>query len=243
MNIFLRRIPANTRHGEIEDFIRPVLNKGFFGKPGHIINIEILALRDLNQGSIEYHGVVTLESELLDHKIINRLKNRRLNGRYVMVRPFYQRSWNNDPRKNSSSQVESKFIEKRKGDRRRGKQLEVVKNVSNYLIEEDSFFNTVNHQQFQITFIVSAEVEDAVAECLVGFELERAKSAPEPNDLPQHGIVRFLTEMEGPEKKSRRFQIYATRHVIVALLGKLKTEFSGNNIYYWITPVVEFGVI
>ena len=243
MNIFLRRIPANTQHDEIADFIRPVLKKGIFGKPGRIINIEILALRDLKQGSIEYHGLVTLESDWPDQKAINRLKNRRLNGRYIMVRPFYQRSWNNDPREHGASQARNEFIEKRQGDRRRGKQLEVVKNVSDYFTAEDDFFNIVNHQQFQITFIVSAEVEMAVAECLVSFELEHAKSTPEPNALPEHGIVRFLTEMKGPENKSRRFQIYATRHVIMALLEKLKAQFSGNNIYYWITPVVEFGVI
>ncbi|MDD2738214.1 MAG: RNA-binding protein [Methylomonas lenta] len=243
MNIFLRRIPANTQHDEIADFIRPVLKNGFFGKPGRIVNIEILALRDLKQGSIEYHGLVTLESGWSDQKAINRLKNRRLNGRYVTVRPFFQRSWSNDPREHSASQGQNEFIEKRQGDRRRGKQLEVVKNVSDYFSVEDGFFNTVNHQQFQITFIVSAEVENAVAECLVSFEHEHAKSTPEPNDLPQHGIVRFLTEMEGPENKSRRFQIYATRHVIAALLEKLKAEFSGNSIYYWITPVIEFGVI
>lgn len=243
MNIFLRRIPANTQHDEIADFIMPILKKGFFGKSGQISNIEVLALRDLNQGSMEYHGLVTLESDWSEQQVIKRLKNRRLNGRYVTVRSFSQRSWNNDPRLHNAHQIEDKFIEKRKGDRRRGKQLEVVKNVSNYLLAEDVFFNTVNHHQFQITFIVSAEVEDAVAECLVNFELEYAKSSPEPNDLPQHGIVRFLTEMEGPQNKSRRFQIYATRHVIAALLEKLKAEFSENNIHYWITPVVEFGVI
>ncbi|QPK62247.1 DUF3240 family protein [Methylomonas sp. LL1] len=243
MNIFLRRIPANTKHIEISDFVKPALKNGFFRKPGRILNIEILALRDTRLDSIEYHGLVTLDSEWSVNQAVNVLKSRRLNGRYVMVRPYYHRSWNNDPRQNQLEVDNHAILEKRHGDRRRGNHLEVIKNISDHYNTEADFVNTFNHQQFQVTFIVPAEIEMAVAECLVSFELEQSNSDHPLDEAQDYRITRFLTEHEGPEQKSRRFQIYATRQVISALLETLKTRFSSKNIYYWITPVVEFGVI
>lgn len=242
MNIFLRRIPANTQHVEISEFVSPALKNGFFRKPGRILNIEILALRDTRLDSIEYHGLVTLDSEWSANRAVNRLKSRRLNGRYVLVRPYYHRSWNNDPRQYQSHADNTSFIEKRHGDRRRGKHLEVIKNVSDHFNTEDDFCHTLHHQQFQVTFIVPAEIEMAVAECLVGFELEHSDSSGEL-DAPDHRITRFMTELEGPENKSRRFQFFATRHVIAEVLERLKSQFSSKTIYYWMMPVIEYGVI
>ena len=242
MNIFLRRIPANTQQSEISDFVSPILKSGFFKKAGQIINIEILALRDVRLDSIEYHGLVTLDSDWSVKQAITRLKNRRLNGRYISVRPYFHRNWNNDPRQHQTHADNSAFLEKRHGDRRRGKYLEVIKNVSDSYTSQEDFTNSMNHQQFQVTFIVSAEIEMAVAECLVGFELEHTDSFGEL-DMPDHRITRFMTELEGPELKSRRFQFFATRGVISEVLEKLKTQFSSKSIYYWVTPVVEFGII
>ncbi|MDD2761958.1 MAG: DUF3240 family protein [Methylomonas sp.] len=244
MNIFLRRIPANTKHIEISEFVSPVLNNGFFKKPSRILNIEILALRDVRLDSIEYHGLVTLDSEWAVKKAVEGLKNRRLNGRYVLVRPYHHRSWNNDPRQRTSNPDENAgFMEKRRGDRRRGKFLEVIKNVTDHFNTEDEFYKTVNHQQIQVTFIVPATIEMKVAECLVKFELEKSAAMADSGETEDFRITRFLTEMEGPEKKTRRFQIFTTRPVQAALLEHITKEFSGGDIHYWITPVTEFGVI
>lgn len=242
MNIFLRRIPANTQQSEISEFVSPILKSGLFKKAGQIVNIEILALRDVRLDSIEYHGLVTLESDWSVKQAITRLKNRRLNGRYITVRPYFHRSWDNDPRKHQNPAENAGFIEKRRGDRRRGKYLEVIKNVSDSFNPQEDFNHSMHHQQFQVTFIVSADIEMAVAECLVGFELEHADSMGEL-DRPDHRITRFMTELEGPEQKSRRFQFFATRGVISEVLEKLKSQFSSKSIYYWVTPVVEFGII
>lgn len=241
MNIFLRRIPANTKHVEISEFIIPALKKGFFGKAGRILNIEILALRDRLAGTIEYHGLVTLDSESTVQHAIKSLKNRRLNGRYVLVRPYYHRSWYNDPRQQREFD-QNKYLEKRKGDRRRGQHLEVIKNVSDQFNSEDDFFKSVNNQQYLVTFIVPAEIEIAVAECFVAFEMELGAQRVN-NDMPEHCITRFLTEQEGPERKSRRFQIYAEKNDIFALLEKLKSQFPDSGVHYWIMPVLESGAI
>lgn len=238
MNIFLRRIPANTRHIEISEFVAPALKSGFFRKSGRIVDVEILALQDTRIGTIEYHGLVTLDSELTVQRVIKGLKNRRFNGRMVVVRPYYHRSWYNDPRQNQVA-IPAEFIEKRKGDRRRGKHLQVIKNVSDRFNSEDDFFKTVNHQQFSISFIVPLDMEAAMLECLSNLELEQFSA----DMVGEHKMGKFLIEADDNEQHSARFQIYAEKMLISALLDKLKSEFSGSGIQYWIMPVVEKGQI
>lgn len=238
MNIFLRRIPANTKHVEISEFVSPALKSGFFRKSGRILNVEILALQDSRIGTIEYHGLVTLDSEVAVQNAVRGLKNRRLNGRMVVVRPYFHRSWYNDPRQQQNLANE-KYLEKRKGDRRRGRNLQVIKNVSDRFNSEDDFFRTINHQQFLINFLVPMDIEDSVLASISDFETEQAG-----NELmvpyAKYKPIKFLTEEEG-EQKSGSFQIYAEKKDSSALLEHLKTQFSESGIQYWVLPVVEKG--
>ncbi len=237
MNIFLRRIPANTRHIEISEFVAPALKTGIFRKSGRIVDVEILSLQDTRLGTIEYHGLVTLDSDLTVQRVIKGLQNRRFNGRMVAVRPYFHRSWYNDPRQTQDT-VSSGIIEKRKGDRRRGRYLQVIKNVSDRFNSEDDFFNTVNHQQFSISFIVPVGMVDVMIECLASFEQEQLDS-----ENGAHSITKFMTEADDEDQLSARFQIYAEKIAISGLLEKIKTHFSGSGIHYWIMPVVEKGEI
>lgn len=238
MNIFLRRIPANTKHAEISEFVSPALNRGFFRKSGRIINVEILALQDTRIGTIEYHGLVTLDSESAVQSAVKGLKNRRLNGRLVVVRPYYHRSWYNDPRQQQNT-VNENILEKRRGDRRRGQYLQIIKNVSDRFNSEDDFFRTLNHQQFLTTFMVPGSFEEAVTKFIakLGEEQSDEESAPA---YPKHKTIRLLSEQEGGQK-TYSFQIHAEKKDSLALLEKLKTEFAGSRIQYWIVPVVEKG--
>jgi hypothetical protein len=240
MNIFLRRIPANTKHAEISEFVSPALNRGFFRKAGRIINVEILALQDTRIGTIEYHGLVTLDSDAAAQSAVRGLKNRRLNGRLVVVRPYYHRSWYNDPRQQQDS-VNENMLEKRRSDRRRGQYLQIIKNVSDRFNSEDDFFRTVSHQQFLMTLVVPGDIEEVVEKFIAELEEEQTDDELMPSS-PKHKAIRLLTEQEG-DQKIYSFQIHAEKKDSLTLLEKLKTEFSGSGIHYWIVPVVEKGEI
>ena len=242
MNIFLRRIPANTKHAEITEFLAPALHRGLFRKAARILNVEIMALQDARQGTTEFHGLVALDSEMAVQYAIKALKNKRLNGRHVLVRRYYHRSWYNDPRQHQNAAGSNVYIEKRRGDRRRGSSLEVIKNASDQFNSEDDFFKSIKHPQFLVNFVVPIKFEEAVADCFVHFELEQSRHQLLDQTL-EHRITRFLTEQIGPDGKTRRFQIYAEKNDIAALMERLNQDFKGSGIHYWVTPVVESGQI
>lgn len=243
MIIFLRRIPANTKHVEIADFVTPVLSNGLFKKPGRILNIETLTLRDSRLNSVEYHCLVTLDSEWAAKQAVKGLKNRRLNGRFVLVRPYYHRNSDNDKRRISDKKTLKGFIEKRNGDRRRGQFLEIITNGSKSFKPEEQLPEAVTHQYVQVTFVVPVAVELKLAECFVKFELENINSSLKQDEKEAYRITPFLTELDGPQNKSRRFQLFLAKPILTELLIRIKKEFSSNEIYYWITPVIDYGTI
>ncbi|MDD1622339.1 MAG: hypothetical protein LUQ11_12750 [Methylococcaceae bacterium] len=128
MIIFLRKIPANTKLGDITDFVTPALKGGLFRRPGKIIKVEILTLHDTHLNTHEFHGLITIEPDSAGVRAIRLLKGRRFKDKLIIVRQYVHRSWHNDPR-----QSQKRFdidVEKRKTDRRRGKYLETIRDIS-----------------------------------------------------------------------------------------------------------------
>lgn len=236
MKVFLRRIPANTRHAEIFEFLSPILTRSFLWKSGHIIDIEILALRDTQIGTIEYHGLVTLDSELSVQRVIKGLKNTRFNGRMLAIRPYQHRSWYNDPRRNQPEELQQDFIDKRKTDRRRGSRLQIIKNIPyQFGGSEEDFFRAVDSQQMSIFFIIPDALENEVLAFLSAFSVTQPSCS-----VIRHKINRFSDD-DG--LKNSGFQVYAEKQEIAKLLERLKMEFPGAGILYWVMPVVESGTI
>jgi len=238
MNIFLRRIPANAKHAEITEFVSTTLKTSFFRKAGRILNVEILALQDIRIGTIEYHGLVTLDSESAVTNAVKGLKNKRLNGRIVLVRPYYHRSWYNDPRRGQNP-ANNKILERRKSDRRRGQYLQIIKNVSDRFNSEDDFFNTINHQQLLMNLMVPAELEESVLAAIANFELQQSnadKTSPGEN----HQAIKYIS-VQNQEYNTSKLQIYAEKKDSSALLEILKSDFKDSGIMYWILPVIEKG--
>jgi hypothetical protein len=129
MIIFLRKIPADTKLGELVDFVTPALKGNLFRKSGKIVKVDILSLHDIRLNTMEFHGLVTVEPEVAGFRALKLLKGRRFKDRLVVVRQYFQRSWQNDNRQNYR-QTETEIVEKRKTDRRRGKNLEIIKDIS-----------------------------------------------------------------------------------------------------------------
>lgn len=128
MILFLRKIPANTKFGELADFVAPALKGGLLRKSGRIVKVEILALHDTRLNVHEFHGLVTVEPDSAGLRAIKLLKGRRFKDKLIVVRQYFHRSWHNDPR-----QSHKRFnidVEKRKTDRRRGKYLDVISDLS-----------------------------------------------------------------------------------------------------------------
>jgi len=124
MVIILRRIPINTTEEDIVDFIEPGLKAGFFKRSGHIESIQKLVLKDMQNKTIEYHALVTIDSEAAANRAIKMLNRKLFKNKPILVREYFHRSWNNDPRVNMH-QWNEELVNKRKGSRRRP-QLEIV---------------------------------------------------------------------------------------------------------------------
>ncbi|NOQ76753.1 MAG: hypothetical protein GQ475_02965 [Methylococcaceae bacterium] len=124
MILILRRIPKSTTKREIVDYLTPALKGGLFKKSGHIDNVNILVLKDNRRNTIEYHGLVTIDSDAAASRAIKLLNRKQFKNRTILVREYFYRSWHNDPRVNMH-QWNDELANKRKGNRRRAR-LEVV---------------------------------------------------------------------------------------------------------------------
>ncbi|MBS4050230.1 RNA recognition motif domain-containing protein [Methylomonas rivi] len=130
MIIFLRRIPATTKLSDLLEFVRPAITGGLFRKSGRVVGIKILELQDKRFKALEFHGLITVEPDAVAARAIDRLKGQRFKGKLVVVRQYNQRDWHNDPRQNHKITVTQHLSDRRKGCRRRGKELELVRDIS-----------------------------------------------------------------------------------------------------------------
>ena len=128
MIIILRRISENTEKHEIIDFLTPAVKGGLLKRSGHIENIKILILKDTVKNTIEYHGLVTIDSDSAANRAIKKLNRKFFKNRNIIVREYFHRSWHNDPRVNRHEWNEE-LDDKRKGNRRRAR-LEVISEES-----------------------------------------------------------------------------------------------------------------
>jgi len=124
MILILRRIPENTKKHEIIDFLAPVLKGSLLKKEGRIESVKILILKDVVNDSIEYHGLVTIDSDAAAKRVIKQLNRKPFKNKNIAVREYFFRSWHNDPRINMG-QWNEELENKRQGNRRRTR-LEVI---------------------------------------------------------------------------------------------------------------------
>lgn len=129
MILFLRNIPAQTRIGDIAEFVAPAIRGGWFKRRGQIVKIEILALHDKQVNTYEFHGLVEITPDTVAMRAIKKLNGSFLNGKMITVREYRIRSWHNDPLS----------PKERLHQNRRRKDLEVIEDKSTLFVGQKEF--------------------------------------------------------------------------------------------------------
>ncbi len=117
MIIVLKKIAKTTKKYEIEAFIEPALKGGLLKSSGYIESISIRVVKDTKLDILEYYGLVKISPDSAAKRVIKKLSGKELNGQQIGVSQFFVRDGRNDRRTNF--RVSAKFLDKRKGDRRR----------------------------------------------------------------------------------------------------------------------------
>lgn len=101
----------------------------------------------------------------------------------------------------------------------------------------------MNHKEYLITLNAPPSLEEAIVDCLLTFESEHGFSSfpVYAHDHRNEGLS--LAEQVSGRQKKLRFQMYVEEAVLSDLLARLRQEFSGAGIRYWVMPVVDNGTI
>jgi len=101
----------------------------------------------------------------------------------------------------------------------------------------------MSHEAFLLTVNVPPDLEEAMVDCLLSLEWRQGFSsfAANVHDHDHQGLS--LAEQVAGHQRKIRFQIYIEKPNIPALLTKLKADFAGSDLHYWLVPVIEQGVI
>lgn len=101
----------------------------------------------------------------------------------------------------------------------------------------------MSSKQFLVTLNVPTSLEEAIVDCLLTFESEHGFcSFPVyAHDHRNEGLS--LAEQVAGRQKRLRFQMYVEEGVMADLLARLREEFSGAGIRYWVMPVIDNGLI
>jgi hypothetical protein len=101
----------------------------------------------------------------------------------------------------------------------------------------------MTHADYLITLHVPPSLEEAVVDCLLSFESAQGFSSFAVNAHHHSNHGSSLAELVSGRQGKISFQMYVEKNDIGAVLNQLKTGFSGAGLHYWVTPVIEQGLI
>jgi hypothetical protein len=140
MILIIPRIPENTTHSNIKEFITPALLR-MFRKPLAIESIRIVIYKDTKTDSIEYHALIYTGNYKTGRRIIRKLNAQKLLNKPVAVREYYIRHHSNERRFNHALKKDMvPELGKRQGDRRRGQRLQEITNAPQVFFESNKVF-------------------------------------------------------------------------------------------------------
>lgn len=101
----------------------------------------------------------------------------------------------------------------------------------------------MTNDTFLVTINVSPSLEEAMVDCLLTFETAQGFSSfPINAHDHRHRGLSIAEQVTGRQRKVR-FQMYIDKEHLPALLTKIKAEFSGTGLHYWVVPVLEHAEI
>ncbi|WKJ90502.1 DUF3240 family protein [Methylomonas montana] len=101
----------------------------------------------------------------------------------------------------------------------------------------------MSHEAFLLTLNVSPSLEEAMVDCLLSLAWRQGFTSFPANvhDHDHQGLS--LAEQVAGHQRKIRFQMYVEKQNISALLTKLKEDFAGAGLHYWLVPAIEQGLI
>lgn len=121
MIVLIKNIPESSYHNNISDLLEPVVKGNLLTKKGEVSNIEIIALQEINRPDLEFQALATIQPDDVGQRVIKKLHGLYLQGRRVVVRQYFIRSWRNDKRSQETQPLPPHIAERRKISCRRRK--------------------------------------------------------------------------------------------------------------------------
>lgn len=94
-----------------------------------------------------------------------------------------------------------------------------------------------------ITINVPPALEEAMVDCLLTFETAQGFSSFPVNAHDHRNQGLSVAEQVTGRQRKIRFQMYIDKTFVPALIAKIKADFVGTGLHYWIVPVLEHGEI
>ena len=101
----------------------------------------------------------------------------------------------------------------------------------------------MTYDNYLVTINVPTSLEEAMADCLLSIKNVQGFSSFPVGAYNHSNQDLSVAEQVYGRKRKIRFQIYADKITIAALLTQLKADFSGAGIQYWVAPIIERGEI
>ncbi len=100
-----------------------------------------------------------------------------------------------------------------------------------------------DNQDYLITINVPPSLEESLVDCLLTFESATGFSSFNINAHDHINEGYSLAEQVTGRQNKIRFQMYVSEQDMLTLLVKLKDNYSGAGIQYWVLPIVDSGYI
>ncbi|MGR8935481.1 MAG: DUF3240 family protein [Gammaproteobacteria bacterium] len=101
----------------------------------------------------------------------------------------------------------------------------------------------MNRKEYLVTLNVPPSLEEAMVDSLLTFEYENGFSSFPVNAHDHRNEGLSLMEQVSGRQRKIRFQLYVAEHDLAAFLVKLKNDFPGSGIHYWVLPVIDSGYL